>query len=254
MTDHAGRFLWYELMTTDVQAAQAFYEELIGWKAEPWPDSDIGYVVFMNGERGVGGLMKLTEEARKTGAPPHWMGNVGVDNVDTTIEKAKAAGAKVLVAPQEIPKVGRFSVLQDPLGAVLTVFCPTDSMPGSEPQVGDFSWHELATSSPTTAWRFYDELFSWEQTQVVEMGEGGAYFVFMAGPYDGGGMYRMPTNVEGPPHWLYYIRVSDLDAAVERCQKMGGTLLNGPMEVPGGDRVAQCCDPQGAAFALHWKK
>jgi predicted enzyme related to lactoylglutathione lyase len=57
-----------------------------------------------------------------------------------------------------------------------------------------------------------------------------------------------------PPHWLYYVKVDDLDAALERVKERGGQVLNGPMDVPGGDRVAQCLDPQGAAFALHGSK
>ena len=57
--------------------------------------------------------------------------------------------------------------------------------------------------------------------------------------------------IPGPPFWLYYIRVDDVGAAVERVKSLGGQVLNGPMQVPGGDVVAQCCDPQGGAFALH---
>jgi predicted enzyme related to lactoylglutathione lyase len=66
-----------------------------------------------------------------------------------------------------------------------------------------------------------------------------------------GGMFDLVPDMQMPPCWLYYITVADLDAALERVKSHGGQILNGPMEVPGSDRVAQCMDPQGAAFALH---
>jgi len=64
-----------------------------------------------------------------------------------------------------------------------------------------------------------------------------------------GGMFDKPADV--PPSWLLYVRVDDVKQAAEKVKELGGTVLNGPMEVPGGDMVAQCLDPQGAAFALH---
>ena len=54
-----------------------------------------------------------------------------------------------------------------------------------------------------------------------------------------------------PPNWLQYIAVDSADRAAERVTANGGTIMNGPMDVPGGDRIAQCMDPQGAAFAVH---
>ena len=119
------------------------------------------------------------------GAPPHWMSNVQVANVDATVAQAKKAGAKVHREASDIPKVGRFAVIADPQGASLSVFSPLQPM---------------------------------------------------------------------PPSWMYYVHVDDLDAAVARAKSKGGKVLNGPMDVPGGDRIAQLSDPQGAMFALHASK
>ena len=66
-----------------------------------------------------------------------------------------------------------------------------------------------------------------------------------------GGMSNTASQMELPPHWLHYVTVDDMDAAVERIEKGGGKIVNGPMDVPGGDVVAQCVDPQGAFFAVH---
>ena len=69
-----------------------------------------------------------------------------------------------------------------------------------------------------------------------------------------GGMSNAAKAQNVPPHWLYYVTVDDINAAVERVKSHGGKILNGPMEVPGGELIAQCMDPQGAAFALHQGK
>ena len=56
----------------------------------------------------------------------------------------------------------------------------------------------------------------------------------------------------GPPaYWLYYVTVPDVREKIDQVKQLGGQVVNGPQEVPGGDIVAQCVDPQGAAFALH---
>jgi len=68
-----------------------------------------------------------------------------------------------------------------------------------------------------------------------------------------GGMYTIMPGMNMPPNWLQYVRVDSADAAAQRVTAHGGKILNGPMEVPGGDRIAQCMDPQGAAFAVHSK-
>ena len=79
----------------------------------------------------------------------------------------------------------------------------------------------------------------------------GIYQMYGWGDITLGGMYNKPLDFPVPPHWLLYVTVDDVHAAVERVKESGGQVLNGPMEVPGGDWVAQCLDPQGASFAIH---
>jgi uncharacterized protein len=70
-----------------------------------------------------------------------------------------------------------------------------------------------------------------------------------------GGMMNKPAEMAHvPPHWGIYFLVEDINAAIERIKAGGGKILNGPMEVPGGDWVVNAMDPQGAAFSLHEKK
>lgn len=248
-----GKFVWFELLTTDVDAAKAFYTEVIGWKTQKM-DGPMDYTVWSVGERGVGGLMTLPEPAKAAGAPPHWLGHVEVPDADATAKQATELGGNILVPVQEMPDVGRFALIQDPQGAVLSVYTPANPMEGGGTGSGDFTWNELNTTDYEAAWTFYSELFGWQATESFDMGpEHGTYFMFKrdGGERTLGGMSNAANAEHIHTHWLYYITVDDIAAAVERVKSNGGKLVNGPMEVPGGELVAQCEDPQGAAFALH---
>lgn len=252
-----GRFLWYDLMTTDEGAARDFYGAVAGWSHEEWDagiEGEPPYTMFVAPDGPMGGVMELPEEARTQGAPPHWLAYIGTDDVDATTARARELGATVHVEPMDIPTVGRFSVLQDPQGASIAFFTPEgDMVPPEGPGHGRMSWHELATSDQDAAWSFYHELFGWEKTSDFDMGDAGLYEIFGVGGQDAGAVYTKTAEMPGPPAWTYYVRVPDLDAAVDTVGERGGSVVHGPAEVPGGDRIAVCTDPQGAVFALHEK-
>jgi hypothetical protein len=248
-----GRFLWYELMTSDTEAAQKFYAPLIEWGTQAW-EGEMPYTMWMKDDVSVGGLMTLPEDAKKAGAPPNWAAYVGTPDVDATAKQANRLGATVLVPPTDIPNVGRFSVISDPQGAVINAFTPTGDESRQPLGPGGFSWHELATTDYEAAFRFYHELFGWEKQDAVDMGGGMIYQMYglTAADVPLGGMFNKPPEIPRP-FWLYYIMVDDVNRRAKHVEKLGGKILNGPMEVPGGDLIVQCMDPQGAMFALHSK-
>lgn len=250
-----GRFYWYDLMTTDPAAAQSFYTKLVHWGTMAWEGMDQPYTMWTNGETPLGGIRELPEEAQKGGAHSHWLSYVLVPQVDETLKKVAKLGGKVMVPGMDIPTVGRFGVFADPQGALIAVFTPIEEMPAGPPQVGDFSWNELATSDPDKAFAFYEAIFDWEKTEAMDMGEAGIYQMYKrkGGEIPLGGIFKKPAEMPGPNAWLFYAMVKDVDESVKAVTKLGGQVLNGPMEVPGGDRIVQCMDPQGAAFALHSK-
>jgi predicted enzyme related to lactoylglutathione lyase len=255
MTEDRGRFYWYDLMTTDVDGAKSFYTKLIGWGTTLWEGGDQPYTMWTTKDQPIGGVMTLPEEARKAGAPPHWLSHVLVPKVDETLEQAKKLGGSVMVPGTDVPTVGRFGVLQDPQGGMIAVFAADKVEPESPPHVGTFSWNELATSDPEAAWSFYESLFGWEKADAMDMGEMGTYQMYKkkGGQWPLGGIFKRPAEMPATA-WLYYAMVKDVHESVETVKKLGGKVLNGPMEVPGGDFIAQCMDPQGAAFALHSTK
>jgi predicted enzyme related to lactoylglutathione lyase len=249
MTDtNTGRFVWYDLMTPDPKAAIAFYGEVVGWKAQPYGDSH--YTMWVGQQGPLGGVMELPEEATKMGAPPHWTANVQVADVDQTIARAKELGGRLYHGPEDIPEIGRFAVIGDPQGASIAVFAPSRDMPAHDiDKHGEFCWNELLTSDQAAALGFYHELFGWERLLDHDMGPMGVYVIYGRQGRQLGGMVTMKM----PPAFMYYVQVDDLDAALARATKMGARLLNGPMTVPGGARIVQLFDPQGAAFSLHAK-
>lgn len=248
-----GRFVWYELMTTDPDAAREFYTDVVGWGTTPFEGAPMPYTMWTKSETPVGGLMELPEEARARGVQPHWEAYVAVPDVDATAARAEAAGARILMGPETLPEVGRMVIFADPQGAVIAAFRGAQEMPSadSEPEPGDFSWRELATTDHEAAFDFYSDLFGWEKTDAMDMGEAGVYQMYGRDGTTLGGMYTKTAEMPGPPAWLYYVRVDDLDARVKKVEDGGGNVVNGPMEVPGGSRIAVCTDPQGAVFALH---
>ena len=254
MADTQGRFVWYELMTSDVEAAKSFYTEVIGWKTKAW-EGPGDYTMWVAGEFPIGGVMTLPDEVKQMGVPPHWMGHVRVDSADAAVKKVEELGGKVLRPPEDIPEVGRFAIVADPQGAALSLFQPEREMPPGDGKArGEISWHELNTTDYESAWKFYSGLFGWKETDSMDMGEGmGTYFMFTSQGQDTsmGGMSNIAKAQGFPPSWLFYANVEDIDAAVERVKNNGGAVMNGPMDVPGGGKIAQCTDPQGAAFALY---
>lgn len=246
-----GYFVWYELLTKDPKAAIAFYTDFVGWKTQPFAESG-DYTMWVGSQGPLGGVMKLPDEAAKMGSPPHWMANVQVADVDATASLAKKLGGKVYKEPSDIPTVGRFAVIADPQGAAIAIFKPNTVMTlHDSSKEGEFCWNELVTSDSAAAFKFYSQIFGWKLLQEMDMGPMGTYRTFGVGDKQLGGMMTTPKGAPMPPMWLYYLETRDLDVAIGRATKKGAKITNGPMEVPGGGRIAQFMDPQGVAFALH---
>jgi predicted enzyme related to lactoylglutathione lyase len=205
------------------------------------------------GGRPIGGIMEMAEDARKMGAPPHWLAYVSVDDLDEYTEKAAELGAKVYVSKVDVPEVGEFSILGDPAGAVFAMFQSAGDDP-EQPDMetpGAFSWHELMTDDFDGAWDFYTELFGWQQTDSMDMGEMGEYRMFgVADETTYGGIMQKPDDFPMSA-WVLYITVDDIDDAIKRAESHGGKKLNGPQEVPGGGKTAQFLDDQGGMFAFY---
>lgn len=253
MADGHGSFCWYELMTTDPVAAVTFYRKVVGWNESTAGTPDAPYTVLLAGDRGVGGALAIPPET--AGMKPHWIGYILVDDVDAAAAGVTKAGGSVHRAPADIPTIGRFAVVADPQGAAFVLFknAPQDTTPPDVPPdtVGHFGWRELMAADGAAAFEFYAAQFGWTKTDAHDMGSMGLYQLFTDGASAGdtGGMMTKPAEIPAP-FWTYYINVDAIGLAVERLKAGGGTVINGPHQVPGDQWIVQAQDPQGAMFAL----
>ena len=242
-----GRFVWHELYTPNRAGSQEFYGKVAGWSVQSW-DQDPGYQMFAAKSGPIGGAV---EERSGT---PQWLAYIGTTDVDATTDAATRLGGRVQTAPAALPNGGRYAVLVDPQGATFGVHASaTAPQPEAAPKAGEFSWHELATTAaPNVAFGFYAALFDWDLVAEHDMGPMGMYLVFGRNGRQLGGMFdKGAQGKPGGAYWLGYVSVTDLEGTVERAKSARGSVLMGPMDVPGGDRVAQLMDPYGAFFALH---
>ncbi|HEY4303765.1 MAG TPA: VOC family protein [Gemmatimonadaceae bacterium] len=251
-SENHGRFVWHELMTSDPTAAEHFYRDVVGWDAKPVEGGNHSYTTWIANGAPIGGMMETPAGAN---APPSWTGYIEVDDADATVNRAKELGASVIMGPHTAPGVGRFAILTDPQGAVFAVIkSETSPTPETDPKPLEFSWHEYMANDWKAANEFYSALFGWKKQSEMEMSPMGTYYMFGRDRFTYGGMMNRPANMPAQPHWLHYVSVRDsADAAADRATKGGATVINGPMEVPGGDRIAAMIDPQGAGFAVHSK-
>ena len=236
-----GKFVWHEHASSDQEYAQQFYGRLLGWEFEALSlvgDSD--YPMISTGGQTHGGFPPVPD-----GTPPHWIGNVQVESVEATVEKAKAAGATVIVEPVHFPEVGRYALIGDPQGADIAVFQPDSDGPMGR---GVFVWDELVTSDVEGAKAFYGEVFGWTASDS-DMGGGFIYTVFKRGEDDAAGAMAL-GEIQAPPHWLPYLAAPDIDATAARVGKLGGMVIREPWDVEGVGRLAIVQDPTGAVFGL----
>lgn len=253
MSTSHGRFVWYELMTTDAAAATEFYSSVIGWTARDAGMSDKPYTILSAGETMVGGLLDLPQSARDAGGRPGWIGYVAVGNVDDYATRVRDAGGTIHHAPEDIPGVGRFAVAGDPQKAAFVLFSPADTgqapPPAARDAPGHVGWRELQAADWQAAFAFYSDLFGWTKGDAIDMGPMGTYQIFASGDAQSGGMMTK-VEADSRPFWLYYFNVAEIDAAVARVKDAGGQVVHGPQQVPGGSWIAQGIDPQGVLFAM----
>lgn len=250
-----GRPVWYELMTADPAAAAAFYGKVVGWTTAPFEGAPAPYTIFRRGgDVGVAGVMQTPDDMKM---PPFWAMYVAVPSLEDGVAHITRLGGSAVSPVIDVPEVGRLQMMKDPQGAVFYILQPVsdEESPEGAPEIGAASWHELMTTDAAAAMAFYRDVFGWQPSEAMDMGPMGTYQMFNRPHGMIGGMMNKPAEMAHvPPHWAIYFRVPDIDAAVERIKAAGGQVLDGPMEVPGGDKVLNAMDPQGAAFSLHAKK
>jgi hypothetical protein len=220
------RFCRIELRTTDVPAARSFYRALLGDEGAD--------------------IVPLPAEALARGARPHWLGHLGVTDVEAVAGAFVARGATGLGPTRPTAAGGAVAILRDPGDAVVAL-----ATPPTAPVRADVVWHSLNTTDLARATETYCALMGWQLTEVVDLGPRGRHhqFAWTAGGASVGAISDIAGRPGVHPHWLFHFRVAALEPALAVVRGTGGLALD-PVTLPNGARVAVCDDPQGAAFAL----
>jgi uncharacterized protein len=220
--------------------------------------------LFTAGTVWVGGLMDFPKNTPKTGTEAAWIGYIGLTTsmrlpegpcTDATASRIEHLGGVVHVAPREVVNVSRYSIFADPQTARLGLLKwakPMQQKPAGLSSTGRVGWHELLAADSENSWTFYNQVFGWQRAEA-EIGVMGKYQLFASRGQTTGGIVTKASIVPSAC-WLYYFNVSDIDSAAERVKAAGGQIFNGPVELPSGNAMGQCKDPQGAIFALRSKR
>jgi predicted enzyme related to lactoylglutathione lyase len=220
------RFCRYELRTTDLTAARAFYARVLG-------------------RAGIDAV-PLPADAAARGAPPHWLGHLGVEDVEGTARAFVDRGATRLGPTRPGAAGGEVAIVRDPGGAVVAL-----ATAPAAPRPGDGVWHVLHAADFARAAASYTDLFSWQLTDRLDLGPLGVYRHFAWSP--GGANVGAVTDISARPgvhpHWLFHFAVSAIDGAVAAVREHGGEVI-AQVATPDRARIAVCHDPQGAIFAL----
>lgn len=254
MANPEGTPIWYELMTADPDASKAFYDDVLGWTVEAQPSGEMDYRMIDSGSGGgmVGGVMHLTDEMQSNGAKPTWLFYIGVNDVDASVEKIKAAGGSVLMPAWDIPGIGRIAMVADPQGIPFYIMRGTseeNSTAFDRMGMGKCNWNELATTDQTAGNAFYATVFGWTYPDKMSMGPAGDYVFVQAGDRTIGATMNAGAG-DAPVGWRFYFRAPDIEEAAAKVTKNGGTVHAGPMEVPGGDRIIVASDVHNVMFGV----
>jgi predicted enzyme related to lactoylglutathione lyase len=245
-----GKFVWHDLLTYDVEAAQQFYGKLFGWTFRE--DAPGKYITILYRDVPIGGIVYV-EAIKKKHYRAQWMSYLSVPEVDRAVEWVKRQGGEVLRTPREVARRGRMAVVRDPQGALLALLhSETGDPPDREPQDFEWLWEENLTNDVPAAVAFYTQLagYTSEAIQNPQIADTSVqYYVLKKENQPRAGITRIPWQGVRP-NWLPYLKVSELQPLVNKVEQLGGKVYLTPNPNIREGNVALIADPTGAVVAL----
>jgi len=234
-----GKFVWFDLLSEDVKAAQDFYGKLFGWRYEGKPSD---YVVIYSGGKPIGGMAPY-ESKDKEVLESFWLGYLSVDDIDRAVSAVKAGDGKVLEGPMNVEDRGRLAVIRDPEGAILVLIHASGGDPENKKvNVGEFLWVDLFSEDPAKANEFYGAIAGYT-AQKEKTGNDHTFDLLKIKDHAYAGVVKIPwEDVE--PNWLPYIKVEGLNETVAKAEKLGGGLI---LRL---EHIAVIADPSGGVFGI----
>ncbi|HVO51802.1 MAG TPA: VOC family protein [Thermoanaerobaculia bacterium] len=246
-----GKFVWFDLLTNDAKAAEAYYGGLFGWTFEVLKDHEPPYKIIRDKGQPIGGVVDMT--TRKEQLPEStWLGYVSVPDVDAAAAAFKEKGGAVLKAPFDVARLARAAVVTDPQHALLgLIHIAKGDPPDTPPASGRFLWIEHMAKDAPAAMAFYHDVLGYD-AKPLDAGVAGvdfAYYALGRGGKNRAGLYATPWK-DLNSNWLPYVLVADAAAAAEKAKALGGRVVLAPSPDTRDGSLAIVVDPTGAALAL----
>jgi predicted enzyme related to lactoylglutathione lyase len=243
-----GKFVWHDLVSTDLLADKQFYQGLFGWTFEQHDRSTGGtYALAKSDNQYVAGLVAAkTRDDHKNIS--RWIGYLSVDDVDQAVKVNAMAGGETIITPDDM-NIGRIAAVTDPKGAVLGLVRskfgdPDDSM---KDVPGRVVWDELLTNDVSASTGFYKKLLDYEVRTLKR--RGGVYTILLANNVKRAGILKNPSG-DGQTMWLAYFSVPDINTVVSKVEPLGGKVLISPSQDIREGSMALVTTPSGAIFAI----
>lgn len=244
-----NRFVWHDLMTTDVAAATSFYTGLFPeWSISTLPmEGGFNYHMLSTPTGEVGGMLELDEAL---GFPSHWISYLAVADCDAAVARVEQLGGACVLPVMELPSIGRMAIVHDGQGAHFKLFqMEFPRQLPEKPGTGQVCGNELLTTDMSEACSFYKELCGWESHPVELPGIGPAT-IFKLGDADCGRAVSIPQESDAPSNWLPYLAVDETDTRAARVDELGGATYVEPRDIGTESRFSIHADPTGAAFGI----
>jgi predicted enzyme related to lactoylglutathione lyase len=242
-----NRPVWFDLSTSDLDAAKACYGELFGWTFESFgPEMGHYTMAFLDG---VPAAALVPKQPGDDATPTAWTVYFGVSDVDATVARITAHGGSMLFPAMDVPGQGRMAIARDPEGAVFGLW-QANPFPGAgvEGEPGAMCWCEVNSTNAAANGGFYGKIFDLAPTRM----DASPIEYYTLDASDGqpvAGVLQMDENWAGiPSHWMPYFAVADLAKADATFTRHGGTLLHGPIPSPYGT-IMVGRDKQGAVLS-----
>jgi predicted enzyme related to lactoylglutathione lyase len=251
-TSHTGSFVWHDLISDDIDAAQRFYQQLFDWRfVNATGSNGKSYTLIKNNGRYIGGMLQLDDPADGEDYS-RWLGYMSVGDIDTALSTTKAKKGTIVIPNQAISGIGQAAAILDPQGAVVGLISSDLEIPENSdpPSTGDIVWNELLTSSPQQATAFYQALSGVDVETISR--RGGEYRLLKSNNIKLAGVMQNPSDT-GTPVWLTYFSVDDPAASAEMAATLGGKIIIAPTQEIREGTLALIADPSGALLVLEQK-
>ena len=249
MQKHIGKFVWYDLITHDLQSAVRFYEDLFGWTfVNTSPDDNSVKTILRQGIP-IGNAAQV-EPSNKEINESRWIGYMSVDDVDLAAALVGLNEGSIYTKPKDLPHRGRIAIALDQQGAV---FALVDAENGDPPdlevkQANNWIGSELWTKDLHGSFIFYTLLAGYE-LEVVDMGADQKYHLLKKDGKARAGMAQILWD-DVKPNWIPYVAVDDAMAILQKTEKYGSQVLIHPSVENQENPVAIIADPSGAVFGI----